>query len=711
MSICRFNFLLFIFSNYLDQDEFPNMNINETAKMLLVDQICLNRSAYLVYNDIEGNKLHKPSCIGNKTEGAMIMMVSKWGYEYPDICENKFNDSKDRLYAFNSGKKRSTGIIHYPDGTVRVYCKGASEWVLKDCTKYTTKDGTTETMTASKRSEIEDHILYMANQALRTLLLAHKDYKSVNDLPADWEENPPDHTELICDCVVGIIDPLRGDVTEAVKTAQGAGVTVRMVTGDNIATASAIARKCGILTPTGCAVEGPDFRKMSPKELDAIIPNLQVMARSSPDDKYLLVTRLNGHAVPADQAAWEEKHRDKDGVAWDTHKDLLLPGYREEWELTRPEGGHVVGVTGDGTNDAPALKAADVGLAMGITGTKVAQGAADIVILDDRFSSIVNAIMWGRCVYDNIRKFLQFQLTVNVVALCLCFIGAVCGFGQPLNAVQMLWVNLVMDTMGALALGTEAPTRALLERRPYKRTSSLISRPMWRNILFQSAFQLILLFTLLFIGPNAFDVRDIAISPCFEWDILDLNQNWDISTGKKTDDTGANSINCDSFKAICPDQDAACYYDTKHPYNNDYFKFTDMSEFEKNCLKCNSHDHQHGTIIFNAFIFCQFFNEYTARKIFDEVNMFEGLSGNFMFIYVSIFTFIAQVLLVEYGGEFVKTTSLTIDQWCWTVLFGFIGIPIGCLMRYFPMVEDPDSFFISENEFKASEKTKEEEEV
>ena len=171
---------------------------------------------------------------------------------------------------------------------------------------------------------------------------------------------------------------------------------------------------------------------------------------------------------------------------------------------------------------------------MGITGTKVTQSASDIVILDDKFSSIVRAIMWGRSVYDNIRKFLQFQLTVNVVALTIVFIGAVAGFDPPLNAVMMLWVNLIMDTMGALALGTEQPSLTLLHRKPYKRTTSLISRPMWRNILCQSVFQIILLLFLLFDGAQYFNVPKGDYCESYFRLNHDVPYSWDPSSGNKT---------------------------------------------------------------------------------------------------------------------------------------------------------------------------------
>jgi hypothetical protein len=185
---------------------------------------------------------------------------------------------------------------------------------------------------------------------------------------------------------------------------------------------------------------GEEFRKLTPAQLDEILPRLQVLARSSPEDKHILVERLNGGLMPKTKEEWLEAHPGRD---WEKEKDLLLPGYYDEWAKSRNGVGEVVGVTGDGTNDGPALKAADVGLSMGISGTDVAKNASDIIIMDDKFSSIVKAVLWGRSVFDNIRKFLQFQLTVNVVALTITFLSAVAGYRPPLNAVMMLWVNLI----------------------------------------------------------------------------------------------------------------------------------------------------------------------------------------------------------------------------------------------------------------------------
>ncbi|XP_042745592.1 plasma membrane calcium-transporting ATPase 1 isoform X3 [Lagopus leucura] len=267
-------------------------------------------------------------------------------------------------------------------------------------------------------------------------------------------------------------------VPDAIKKCQRAGITVRMVTGDNINTARAIALKCGILNPGEdfLCLEGKDFNRrirnekgeIEQERIDKIWPKLRVLARSSPTDKHTLVKGI------IDSTIFDQRQ--------------------------------VVAVTGDGTNDGPALKKADVGFAMGIAGTDVAKEASDIILTDDNFTSIVKAVMWGRNVYDSISKFLQFQLTVNVVAVIVAFTGACITQDSPLKAVQMLWVNLIMDTLASLALATEPPTEALLLRKPYGRNKPLISRTMMKNILGHAFYQLVVVFTLLFAGEKIFDI-------------------------------------------------------------------------------------------------------------------------------------------------------------------------------------------------------------
>lgn len=226
-------------------------------------------------------------------------------------------------------------------------------------------------------------------------------------------------------------------------------------------TAVAIATECGIMSPDGIAMEGPKFRQLSDEEMDRVLPKLQVLARSSPEDKRILVARL--------------KHL-----------------------------GETVAVTGDGTNDGPALKTADVGFSMGIAGTEVAKEASSIILLDDNFKSIVTAICWGRAVNDAVARFLQFQITVNITAVCLTFVSSVSNSDNHsvLNAVQLLWVNLIMDTFAALALATDAPTEKILDRKPAPKSASLFTMTMWKMIIGQSIYQLAVTFTLYFAGSK-----------------------------------------------------------------------------------------------------------------------------------------------------------------------------------------------------------------
>jgi magnesium-transporting ATPase (P-type) len=308
-------------------------------------------------------------------------------------------------------------------------------------------------------------------------------------------------------------------------------------------------------------------------------------------------------------------------------------------------------------------------------------------------------------VYDSIRKFLQFQLTVNIVALLLVFISACAGALTPLNAVQMLWTNLIMDTMGALALATEPPDHSMLERKPYIRDASLISRPMWRNILVQAVFQVALLLILLFKGAELFGVPDGE--HCRRWSVAhsSLDLKWDTQTMQK--DSQAGTTSCLDFYQLCPRVNTfngECYYETyvTDLTNNNVFRFSDLNNFAEECLSCDKYDYKLGSIIFNTFIWCQIFNEYTARHLFNEWNFLLGIGNNITFIVITIFTIGSQIFLIEVGGDFVRTEHLTVAQWFICMALGAIGLILGVIMRFIPVEEDPAAFFDNSVSLKTS---------
>ncbi|KAB2008283.1 hypothetical protein ES319_D10G089300v1 [Gossypium barbadense] len=517
---------------------------------------------------------------GSPTEKAILSWAIELGMKFDAI---RSESTILHVFPFNSEKKRGGVALRRSDAEVHIHWKGAAEIVLAACSGYLDSNGCLQSMNEDKEF-FEAAIDEMAANCLRCIALAYRlcEQEKVPSNEESFDDWVLPEDNLVLLAIVGIKDPCRPGVKDAVKICTDAGVKVRMVTGDNIQTAQAIALECGILSsaqdvtePT--IIEGRVFRALTEKEREQVARKIMVMGRSSPNDKLLLVQALR-------------------------------------------KGGDVVAVTGDGTNDAPALHEADIGLSMGIQGTEVAKESSDIVILDDNFASVVKVVRWGRSVYANIQKFIQFQLTVNVAALVINVVAAISTGDVPLNSVQLLWVNLIMDTLGALALATEPPTDNLMHRSPVGRREPLITNIMWRNLLIQALYQVTVLLVLNFRGMTILQLED------------DGNR--------------------------------------EHAYK------------VKNSL------------IFNAFVMCQIFNEFNARKP-EEINCFKGVTKNYLFMGIIGFTFILQIIIIEFLGKFTSTVRLDWQLWLVSLGIGIISWPLAIVGKLIPVPKTPvASYFI-----------------
>ncbi|KAI3930346.1 hypothetical protein MKW92_019166 [Papaver armeniacum] len=548
--------------------------LSATAHSLIKEGVALNTTGSVFTSDSGEVEIS-----GSPTEKAILSWGVKLGMNFEEL---RSQCKLLHVFPFNSEKKRGGLAVQLPDSQVHIHWKGAAEIVLSSCTEYLDADGSCKRMDEGMVKYFKDAISEMAANSLRCVALACRSYAIENvpkdeDSLAEWVI-PED--ELVLLAIVGLKDPCRPGVREAVELCTKAGVKVRMVTGDNLQTAKAIALECGILAfdvdmePT--LIEGKRFRELSESDREEVAGKISVMGRSSPNDKLLLVKAL--------------KKR-----------------------------GHVVAVTGDGTNDAPALKEADIGLAMGIQGTEVAKESADIIILDDNFASVVKVVRWGRSVYANIQKFIQFQLTVNVAALVINVVAAVSSGEVPLNAVQLLWVNIIMDTLGALALATEPPTDRLMDRAPVGRKEPLITNIMWRNLFVQAIFQVAVLLVLYYKGES--------------------------------------------------------------------ISFLHLTNSEHDIKVKN-------TLIFNAFVLAQLFNEFNARKP-DEFNVFPGITRNRLFMGIISVTLVLQILIIFFLGKFTSTVPLSWQLWLVSVGIGFISWPLAVLGKFIPVPATPLSHYFT----------------
>ncbi|RKD35319.1 calcium-translocating P-type ATPase, PMCA-type [Lacrimispora algidixylanolytica] len=386
----------------------------------LVHNICLNTTA-----DISPDG----SFIGNPTECAMISF-----YQNSKAFKNTGKSYKDErsdhevlhAFPFSSELKHMTTISKV-DGKIISYVKGSPECVFSMCS-----------LSPSKQAEIEHFIVKAQEKAMRVIAFAHKELLEMKDYEDDIHHNDMER-DMVFDGFVAISDPLRSDVYESVKHCRMAGVDLKILTGDNIITAIAIANELHILEDGRIAIEASEIADLSDEELLHMLPKISVIARSTPTTKMRVVKLLKSQ-------------------------------------------NNVVAVTGDGINDAPALKNADVGIAMGISGTEVSKEASDIVLLDDSFSTIVKAIAWGRGIYENFKRFIQFQLTVNVSSVIVVLASILLGLKAPFTALQLLWINIIMDGPPALTLGLEPIYDDLMSRPPTGRSDNIISRTMFIRI-------------------------------------------------------------------------------------------------------------------------------------------------------------------------------------------------------------------------------------
>ncbi|KAH7122482.1 calcium-translocating P-type ATPase [Dendryphion nanum] len=442
-------------------DQGPLPNTTDIVESLSTNMKELIKSSF-VLNSTAIDTNHPNEFMGSSTEKSLL----KFSRDYlgmGSVSEERSNGNVVEMIPFSSDRKWMAIIVKLQSGGYRMYVKGAAEIVLDSCSQIIEDLGhevSFTQLTPDMRSSLNKTMIEYSDKSLRVIVIAYRDVQ-------EWD---PSNIELasLSDLVFvgafGIRDPLRPGVKESVRLCQSAGVFVRMVTGDSFSTATAIAEECGIYTSGGIAMDGPTFRSLTSHQLDLVLPRLQVLARSSPDDKMKLVTQL---------------------------KSL----------------NEVVAVTGDGTNDALALKAADVGFSMGLSGTEVAKEASAIVLMDDNFASIVKAIGWGRAVHEAVKKFIQFQFTINFSAGILTVISAFVGGTNAsiFTVVQLLWINLIMDTFAALALATDFPTPGLLLQRPEPRTSSVLNTTIWKMIVGQSVYQMTVIFTLHYAGAGIFN--------------------------------------------------------------------------------------------------------------------------------------------------------------------------------------------------------------
>ena len=626
----------------------------------------------------------------NKTDNALIKFLYRVKSPISEI-ENNYNKSDKKQIPFDSNKKRMTTFVKENNGTYRLFTKGGAENIKTFCKYYIDSEtGEKLELNSLVLKSLEEKIEKANSDMLRTIYICYKD---IDEKEFEEANEEVDKSDLILLAIFGIRDTIRKGVKEAVIKCQEASINVIMVTGDNIKTAHSIAKECNIIG-SNCVLENESMH-----EEDQLISNPPIeingdvfyeliggiycstCKRSTNDCK---CPKTNAEALQLSenlnlpiQLLKNDKIKNMDNFkkiisnlrimarSKPIHKYALVLGLKEL--------NYIVAVTGDGTNDAPALSKSDVGFSM-FDGTDIAKNSSDIILMDNNFSSIVTAIKYGRNIIDNLRKFIQFQLVINLTVCSFIVICSCIGSQTPIRSIQMLWIDLIMDSLATLTLATEPPHDGLLKRKPTKRHENIINSAMIRHVCVQTAAQFLILMTIYLFGPKFIEEQDLSriaenemILKCYGVLPGDMYDPKKIIYGVKTFWPNYIEINQNlASKGMC----------------GEYSNYDNLSKAFKLYNKHQGAPVQL-TMIFNVFVLYTLFNQLNCRIVDGNKNIFARIGNNPLFIIIEIFEFGVQFIIIEFWNIVFKASKngLSFYQWGICILLSSISLLLDFILK------------------------------